>query len=55
MTLIRGEGRPSKRLRRELERLRRAADACAPARLRSGWSPAEEGLVADVNLAGPES
>jgi ribosome-associated heat shock protein Hsp15 len=25
--LIRGEGRPSKRLRRELERLRRAADA----------------------------
>ena len=24
---IRGEGRPSKRLRRELERLRRAADA----------------------------
>ena len=26
MTLIRGEGRPSKRLRRELERLRRAAD-----------------------------
>ena len=27
ITLIRGEGRPSKRLRRELERLRRAADA----------------------------
>ena len=27
MTLIRGEGRPSKRLRREFERLRRAADA----------------------------
>jgi ribosome-associated heat shock protein Hsp15 len=27
MTLVRGEGRPSKRLRRELERLRRAADA----------------------------
>ena len=27
MTPIRGEGRPSKRLRRELERLRRAADA----------------------------
>lgn len=26
-TVIRGEGRPSKRLRRELERLRRAADA----------------------------
>jgi ribosome-associated heat shock protein Hsp15 len=26
ITLIRGEGRPSKRLRRELERLRRAAD-----------------------------
>lgn len=26
MTLVRGEGRPSKRLRRELERLRRAAD-----------------------------
>ncbi len=26
-TLIRGEGRPSKRLRRELERLRRAADS----------------------------
>ena len=26
-TLVRGEGRPSKRLRRELERLRRAADA----------------------------
>ena len=25
--LVRGEGRPSKRLRRELERLRRAADA----------------------------
>ena len=25
MTLVRGEGRPSKRLRRELERLRRAA------------------------------
>ena len=27
MTRIRGEGRPGKRLRRELERLRRAADA----------------------------
>jgi ribosome-associated heat shock protein Hsp15 len=27
ITLVRGEGRPSKRLRRELERLRRAADA----------------------------
>jgi ribosome-associated heat shock protein Hsp15 len=27
VTVIRGEGRPSKRLRRELERLRRAADA----------------------------
>jgi ribosome-associated heat shock protein Hsp15 len=27
MTSIRGEGRPGKRLRRELERLRRAADA----------------------------
>jgi len=27
IALIRGEGRPSKRLRRELERLRRAADA----------------------------
>ena len=27
VTLVRGEGRPSKRLRRELERLRRAADA----------------------------
>ncbi len=27
ITLIRGEGRPSKRLRRELERLRRARDA----------------------------
>ncbi len=27
MTLVRGEGRPSKRLRREFERLRRAADA----------------------------
>jgi ribosome-associated heat shock protein Hsp15 len=27
MMLVRGEGRPSKRLRRELERLRRAADA----------------------------
>jgi ribosome-associated heat shock protein Hsp15 len=27
MTCVRGEGRPSKRLRRELERLRRAADA----------------------------
>ena len=27
ITLIRGEGRPSKRLRRELERLRRAGDA----------------------------
>ena len=27
ITPIRGEGRPSKRLRRELERLRRAADA----------------------------
>jgi ribosome-associated heat shock protein Hsp15 len=27
ITLIRGQGRPSKRLRRELERLRRAADA----------------------------
>ena len=27
MTLVRGEGRPSKRLRRELERLRRRADA----------------------------
>ena len=26
-TLVRGEGRPSKRLRRELERLRRAPDA----------------------------
>lgn len=26
MTLVRGEGRPSKRLRRELERLRRAAN-----------------------------
>jgi ribosome-associated heat shock protein Hsp15 len=26
MTLVRGEGRPSKRLRRELERLRRAAE-----------------------------
>jgi ribosome-associated heat shock protein Hsp15 len=26
MILVRGEGRPSKRLRRELERLRRAAD-----------------------------
>jgi ribosome-associated heat shock protein Hsp15 len=26
MVLVRGEGRPSKRLRRELERLRRAAD-----------------------------
>lgn len=26
ITLVRGEGRPSKRLRRELERLRRAAD-----------------------------
>ncbi len=25
--VVRGEGRPSKRLRRELERLRRAADA----------------------------
>ena len=25
-TLVRGEGRPSKRLRRELDRLRRAAD-----------------------------
>jgi ribosome-associated heat shock protein Hsp15 len=27
VVLVRGEGRPSKRLRRELERLRRAADA----------------------------
>ena len=27
IALVRGEGRPSKRLRRELERLRRAADA----------------------------
>jgi ribosome-associated heat shock protein Hsp15 len=27
ITQVRGEGRPSKRLRRELERLRRAADA----------------------------
>jgi ribosome-associated heat shock protein Hsp15 len=27
ITLVRGEGRPSKRLRRELDRLRRAADA----------------------------
>jgi len=27
MKLVRGEGRPSKRLRREFERLRRAADA----------------------------
>ena len=27
LTLVRGEGRPSKRLRRELERLRRAAGA----------------------------
>jgi ribosome-associated heat shock protein Hsp15 len=27
ITLVRGEGRPSKRLRRELERLRRSADA----------------------------
>ena len=27
MMLVRGEGRPSKRLRRELERLRRAPDA----------------------------
>ena len=27
MMLVRGEGRPSKRLRREFERLRRAADA----------------------------
>ena len=27
ITRVRGEGRPSKRLRRELERLRRAADA----------------------------
>jgi ribosome-associated heat shock protein Hsp15 len=27
ITLIRGEGRPSKRLRRELERLRRGVDA----------------------------
>jgi len=27
ITLVRGEGRPSKRLRRELERLRRGADA----------------------------
>jgi ribosome-associated heat shock protein Hsp15 len=27
ITLVRGEGRPSKRLRRELERLRRAPDA----------------------------
>ena len=27
MMRIRGEGRPGKRLRRELERLRRAADA----------------------------
>jgi ribosome-associated heat shock protein Hsp15 len=27
VTLVRGEGRPSKRLRRELERLRRGADA----------------------------
>jgi len=27
MRLVRGEGRPSKRLRREFERLRRAADA----------------------------
>ena len=27
ITLVRGQGRPSKRLRRELERLRRAADA----------------------------
>jgi hypothetical protein len=27
MTRIRGEGRPGKRLRRELERLRRAGDA----------------------------
>ncbi len=27
ITIIRGEGRPGKRLRRELERLRRAADA----------------------------
>jgi ribosome-associated heat shock protein Hsp15 len=27
ITLVRGEGRPSKRLRRELERLRRAADS----------------------------
>ena len=27
VTLVRGEGRPSKRLRRELERLRRATDA----------------------------
>ncbi len=26
ITLVRGEGRPSKRLRREFERLRRAAD-----------------------------
>jgi ribosome-associated heat shock protein Hsp15 len=26
VTLVRGEGRPSKRLRRELERLRRAAE-----------------------------
>jgi ribosome-associated heat shock protein Hsp15 len=27
MTVVRGEGRPNKRLRRELERLRRATDA----------------------------
>ena len=27
ITLVRGQGRPSKRLRREMERLRRAADA----------------------------
>ncbi len=27
IVLVRGEGRPSKRLRREFERLRRAADA----------------------------
>ncbi len=27
MMIVRGEGRPSKRLRRELERLRRATDA----------------------------
>jgi ribosome-associated heat shock protein Hsp15 len=29
VVLVRGEGRPSKRLRRELERLRRAADTGA--------------------------